>query len=227
MSESRDPIPIERFRIDLNGNAAAADQRLHAGHRLWIDPLTNPAARASRPARAAWSTKRWNVGSGIAKLTKISTFGPAFAGPHRRCLRAVLQVEALGYGLEVDGHAGHRLRQVLDARCAGIRHPRQLSLGRHPMLLACALDVGVGHGRWRRRGTQHAAGKRSTATPAPSARPMGDALSVAHTAVPLPEQHEREVLAAHRYSLPAPQTMVLRPKGWQQRPPSLAVLATG
>lgn len=29
------------------------------------------------------------------------------------------------------------------------------------------------------------------------------------------------------YSLPAPQTMVLRPKGWQQRPPSLAVLATG
>ena len=42
-----------------------------------IDPLTNPRSTSVAPARAAWSTKRWSVASGIAKLTKINTFGLA------------------------------------------------------------------------------------------------------------------------------------------------------
>ncbi|GAP38941.1 hypothetical protein ISF6_0254 [Piscinibacter sakaiensis] len=42
-----------------------------------MDPLTKPRSTSVAPASAAWSTKRWSVASGIAKLTKISTFGPA------------------------------------------------------------------------------------------------------------------------------------------------------
>ena len=44
-------MAIERFRIDLNGNAAATDQRLHAGHRVADRSIDQPPQheRRARP----------------------------------------------------------------------------------------------------------------------------------------------------------------------------------
>ena len=209
--------------------------RVRAASRVWRkDPFFAPRSTNTAFARAAWAISARSEGSGIANVTKICRRGAVSVAARAKlacascnwrasCSRSRGAVGPVPSSCGVEGIAMRSSSASVGMRCS--RAARSISAvvgGRTeivagtPALLAgvCACTRSTVH-----TNTAHAS---SAISP-----PMARGLEGAGTAVPLAKQQKAKSSPRTGYSLPAPQSVVVRPKGWQQRPSSFSVLGIG
>jgi hypothetical protein len=134
---------VERLRVDLEADLALADDPLHAGHGLLQRVVHETAQQQGGPAARGLIDQalQGRVGHREAhEDQQRRAHGHARLGG----VGSAHGIEAAGDRAEVDLSVGLRLRQCVDARGRGNRHPGEFFIAGHAVLAPRRLDVLVG-----------------------------------------------------------------------------------